>query len=190
MILSIVTSNVCFQGSHKKFLSATEWHFVLTCFVDITLAKIRLEKIIFLIILSNCWIIQLWSSSFIFGIIIILNFFVCGWKSHYRKINYKSAVFNQCVARIFKACSTWLFSQHAGLFSFRLSNKKMTVANTIVAAQCEESKLYLFLSSSKNVIHFLVCHRILVINLCMHEVKRLKTTGINKSKVKIICGAM
>ena len=55
------------------------------------------------------------------------------------------------------------------LFSLRLSNKKMTIANTTIAVHCKWIKIIpiipIFVRSAKS--YFLQCHRILVISLCV-----------------------
>ena len=47
------------------------------------------------------------------------------------------AIFNRRAARMFKTCTTWLFSQGTELLSLRLSNKKLTTANTTIAIRSE-----------------------------------------------------
>ena len=51
-------------------------------------------------------------------------------------------------------------------FSPRLSNKKMTIANTAITVQCEWIKI-IPISSHQQKIYFLVCCIILVISLCV-----------------------
>ena len=54
------------------------------------------------------------------------------------------------------------------LFSFSLSNEKMTTANATIAAWCESIKIVPIISFSlAKIIHFLVCCRILVTSLCV-----------------------
>ena len=50
--------------------------------------------------------------------------------------------------------------------SLRLSNEKMTTANTI-AIRCQWVKIIPVFLSDRQKIYFLVCHRILVIILCV-----------------------
>ena len=60
------------------------------------------------------------------------------------------------------------------LFSLTLSNKKVTAANTTTAISVNESKLYLLLLSNRQKIYFLVCCRVLVISLCVPEMKKVE----------------
>ena len=53
------------------------------------------------------------------------------------------------------------------LFTLRLSNIKMTTANTTIAVWCEWIKIILIFSQQK--IHFLVCRKILSISLCVPQ---------------------
>ena len=73
------------------------------------------------------------------------------WISSFN-LHHSLAIFNQCAERIFKTCNTWLFSQgHWPLF-LRLSNEKMTTADTTVAIWCEWVKIIpIFVISAKNI---------------------------------------
>ena len=69
---------------------------------------------------------------------------------------FTTAIFNRCAARIFKICNTYLV-KGTDLFSLRLSNKKNNSQhNNSRPVWINQQNLY-----------FLVCHRILVISLCV-----------------------
>ena len=69
-----------------------------------------------------------------------------------------------CATGIFKTCNAYLV-RDMDLFSIILSNKRMTLANTTIAIQCEWIKIIpvFFVRSAKNIFW---CHRILVSSLC------------------------
>lgn len=77
----------------------------------------------------------------------------------------RPVIFNWFAPRIFKPCNPWPFIQ--GHVSLRLSNEEMTTANTTIAIQCEWISVIpiCFVKFAKNMIHFLLCHRILEASL-------------------------
>ena len=60
------------------------------------------------------------------------------------------------------------------LFSLRLSNQKMTTANTTIVISVSESKSYLFILSGWQKIYLLVCRRIFVISLCVMQFEKVE----------------
>ena len=73
---------------------------------------------------------------------------------------------NQCATRIFETCNTWLV-RGTDLFSLRLSNEKMTTANTTTTVLCEWINIIPMFLSDQQKVYFLVCCRILVTGLCV-----------------------
>ena len=59
------------------------------------------------------------------------------------------------------------FVRGTDLLSLRLSNFKMTTANTTAVTWMNQNYTYFFVTLAKNVICCLVCCRILVISLCV-----------------------
>ena len=103
-----------------------------------------------------------------------VDFFTCSIFS-----NLLTVIFNWCAARNFKTCNTWLRSQGTDLFSLRLSNKKMTIANTTIAVWCECIKIIsMFLWLAKNV--FLGVPQNFRNYECL-EMRRVESQGANVS---------
>ena len=86
-----------------------------------------------------------------------------------------TAIFKWCATRMFKTCNTWL-DRGTHLFSLRLSNKKMTTANTMIAVP-EWVKIILIFVRSARIIYFLECHRSLIVTAC-HEMKKLNISAM------------
>ena len=87
--------------------------------------------------------------------------------------------FSTCVLQAFlKQAIPGYLVRGTDLFFLRLSNKKMTTANTTVVILCEWMKIILIFLSDQQKIYFLVHCRILVISLCAMRWKRLKIAAV------------
>lgn len=140
MNLSIILSLWHLMSSLKAhiivffLLQLKKWyHYVLTHFANIILAKGPWKQtkcdLSSFIILTNCQIIHLKSSNFIFIIIIIFNFVVCDWKSHDRKISINQLLSTRvpwqahwCTTDILKQAVSDYLVRDMDLFCLRLPN--------------------------------------------------------------------
>ena len=88
-------------------------------------------------------------------------------------------IFNQCAARIFKHEAPAYSVRGTDLFSLRLPNKQMTTASKTVTFACEWIKIISIFLVRLAKMYILVNHRILVIILRVHEMKKVENCRSN-----------
>ena len=96
----------------------------------------------------------------------------------------RSLIFNWCAIRIFKTCTTWLFSQgHWPLFP-RLSNKKNDNSQPNNSRPVWMNQNYTVFCQIGKKKFFLVCCRILVISLCVPWDEKGENHCIREMQIK------